>query len=596
MVAFNKFFTSVLLAVVYASYADAAAFHAHARLGTHHVRSVGDGKLKLKVYHPEPVYETFGEGRDVPPSFFDGGIEDNTIAFVSSQLNVDSANVAFKSGFTSDGGESFGYAKQRHNDIPFINAVANVAFKNNKVVAFGQSFVDTSKIADSKPSVDVASVIPKAESALQGKVNDIKPTLEYLALDDGTVALVHVFQVQNDAAATWYEAYVDAHSGELLSVTDFVADASYRVVPSWKELPTEGFETLTDPQLTSASPNGWHDSTDTAGNNVIAYKGRDNETQVTTVQSSDGLNFEYTYDPAQSPTDGQNLDAARTNAFYLMNAYHDTLYQYGFTESAFNFQNDNFGKGGLGSDRVLMSVQDFTGVDNANFATPPDGQSGQCRMYIWDRTNPNRDGAVENDIPIHEMTHGLTNRMTGGGTGRCLQTFESVGMGEGWSDAVADWFAHSDTPEVTDFTVGSWVTDNPAGIRTKPYSTSMDVNNYKYSDIVNIGEVHQVGEIWANMLHNVYAELVAAHGHSTNARTSAEGTEGNIVFLHLLVDALPLQPCNPLFYTGRDAIIQADVNRYGGANKCLLWKVFAARGLGVGARNRRDSFVVPDDC
>ena len=40
---------------------------------------------------------------------------------------------------------------------------------------------------------------------------------------------------------------------------------------------------------------------------------------------------------------------------------------------------------------------------------------------------------------IHEMTHGITNRMTGGGTGRCLQTTESGGMGEGWSDAMAEY-------------------------------------------------------------------------------------------------------------------------------------------------------------
>lgn len=29
--------------------------------------------------------------------------------------------------------------------------------------------------------------------------------------------------------------------------------------------------------------------------------------------------------------------------------------------------------------------------------------------------------------------------MTGGGTGRCLQTTEAGGMGEGWSDAFAEY-------------------------------------------------------------------------------------------------------------------------------------------------------------
>ena len=76
-------------------------------------------------------------------------------------------------------------------------------------------------------------------------------------------------------------------------------------------------------------------------------------------------------------------------------------------------------------------------------------------MFLWDLTSPvrafpfarrspllsspqNRDGALENDIVIHENTHGITNRMTGGGTGRCLQTTEAGGMGEGWSDAMAE--------------------------------------------------------------------------------------------------------------------------------------------------------------
>jgi len=42
-----------------------------------------------------------------------------------------------------------------------------------------------------------------------------------------------------------------------------------------------------------------------------------------------------------------------------------------------------------------------------------------------------RDGALENDIVVHENTHGMTNRMTGGGTADCLQTVEAAGLGEG---------------------------------------------------------------------------------------------------------------------------------------------------------------------
>lgn len=125
-----------------------------------------------------------------------------------------------------------------------------------------------------------------------------------------------------------------------------------------------------------------------------------------------------------------------------------------------------------------------------------------------------------------------------------------------------------------------------------------------------------IGEVWANMLHNVYAALVAAHGFSTTAKTNPTGREGNIVFLHLFLDALALQPCQPscsctplrlvlsspltmLSVTqARQAWIQADVLRYAGANKCILWKAFASRGLGVYAQNLIyiDNYNVPAGC
>lgn len=58
MVSFNKFFTSVFLAVVYGSTALALVTAPEAKHATHRVREVGKG-LKVVSFHPESSFEVF---------------------------------------------------------------------------------------------------------------------------------------------------------------------------------------------------------------------------------------------------------------------------------------------------------------------------------------------------------------------------------------------------------------------------------------------------------------------------------------------------------------------------------------------------------
>ncbi|KAF7342123.1 Extracellular metalloproteinase [Mycena venus] len=510
-------------------------------------------KPLTQTFFPPTSFQTFDAGVDHPLSRRDGSLADAASAFVETQLKVDSKTVKFKSGYSSDIAQ-YAYIKQQHNNITFANSVANVAFKDGKVVSFGNSFSKPSSFASSTPTVSVDAAISAAEKALDGTHNKIPTTLEYLVNADNTATLIHVVQVQNQAKGTWYEAFVDAHSGKFISAIDLVANAAYRVLPIFKQDLTEGFEFLVNPQNLASSPLGWHNdgntaTNDTSGNNALAYL--DQDQTATTPQSAPGLIFNYTQDPTVSPS-----EQVATACSPL--------------------------------------VQNSQGIDNANFGTPPDGQSGQMNMYLWDITDPERDGGLENDIVTHEMTHGITNRMTGGGTGRCLQIVESQGLGEGWSDTMADWMEQVG-PTIVDFTLGSYV-DGGVPIRSRPYSTNSTTNPYTYSTLLEVGEVHDIGEIWANMLHNVLAALVDARGFSKTARTDPSGSEGNVIFLHLFIDALALQPCQPDFLQARDAIIQADQNRYAGANKCVLWKAFASRGLGFKAFDYTDDFSLPDGC
>ncbi|KAH6583702.1 hypothetical protein BASA61_007865 [Batrachochytrium salamandrivorans] len=63
---------------------------------------------------------------------------------------------------------------------------------------------------------------------------------------------------------------------------------------------------------------------------------------------------------------------------------------------------------------------------------------GVLNLHIFTATNPNRDPALDNTIMTHELTHGVSERLTGGAqTKMCMTKIESRGLSEGYSDMIA---------------------------------------------------------------------------------------------------------------------------------------------------------------
>jgi hypothetical protein len=130
-------------------------------------------------------------------------------------------------------------------------------------------------------------------------------------------------------------------------------------------------------------------ATQTAGNNVDAYadldgvdgfSGSDYRASTTSANA-----FDRTYDvnqAAQAST-GQVM-ASITQVFYLNNWLHDWYYDDGFDEAAGDAQQDNYGRGGVGGDRILAEVGNNPARDNANMSTPADGASPRMQMYVFD--------------------------------------------------------------------------------------------------------------------------------------------------------------------------------------------------------------------
>ena len=362
------------------------------------------------------------------------------------------------------------------------------------------------------------------------------------------------------------------------------------------KLPIESpyFGTRTEevtPAHATASPFGWHDTdgvagaefTVTRGNNVSAYEDGNNPGY----QPDGGATLDFSGFPfSQIYTNGnQYEDAAITQLFYMNNIFHDIMYIFGFDEVSGNFQENNYGNGGAGSDSVNAEAQDGSGTCNANFGTPSDGSNPRMQMYICG----DKDGDFDSMVVIHEYGHGVSNRLTGGpAASSCLQNQEQ--MGEGWSDFLGAILTIEPGDAGTDSRgVGTYLMGQGAGgdgIRDYPYSTDMGINPQTYDFIKTAAVPHGVGSVWAETLWEVTWALIDVYGvdhNPYNFTGDIAQDKGNTIALALVTEGMKLQPCSPGFIDGRDAIFAADQAIYGGANECILWDAFAKRGLGVSA-------------
>lgn len=188
--------------------------------------------------------------------------------------------------------------------------------------------------------------------------------------------------------------------------------------------------------------------------------------------------------------------------------------------------------------------------------------------------------SMDNGVIAHEYGHGISNRLTGGpAQAGCLTNDEQ--MGEGWSD----FFALITTVRpgedgTTKRGIGNYSARNPAdggGIRRLPYSTDFAINNHDMDDIIGTTAPHDLGEVWNTACWDLYWAMVDLYGFDDDV---TNGTGGNNMAIQIIMDGMKLQRCNPGILDGRDALFTADFLNYDGIHECLIWEVFARRGMG----------------
>ena len=442
-------------------------------------------------------------------------------------------------------------------------------------------------------------------------IEPIDAELMWLPIRRGDVRLVWNFQVHTGNLDHAYDMTVDAGGGDVWTRFDWVAGDSYRVYPAPVESPGhlapappgDARTVVSDPADPIASPFGWHDTNGVAGadytlmrgNNVHAYEDGDADGVPPVAEPDCGptLDCDFPIDLAREPS--AYTSAAVANLFYWNNYLHDSQYQYGFTETAGNFQANNYGRGGAGGDDVRAEAQDGGGLNNANFLTPGDGARPRMQMYLWNTASPDVDGDLDNGIIVHEYGHGISNRLVGGPAAvSCLNNRQQPGEG------LSDWWALVYTATAGDAAtdgrgIGTYALGEPAtglGIRSQRYSTDPAVNTWTYESIDGMSIPHGVGSVWAQAAWEMYWALVHRHGFSADL-TDGDGSAGNQRALLYMNEGLMNTACSPTFTDLRDGIIQAATDNHGGEDACTLWFAFAGMGLGADAVSGGSGSVTP---
>lgn len=464
-----------------------------------------------------------------------------------------------------------------------LRAAQHIAAPHPEEQAAKDQFGQPKKIK----SVDLTGFVPKVIATYSNKPE--QPTvLEAGPFGDKIKAGLTWFPLDNDLRLSWeviiamphyegqYRTMVDAETGEILYCRQILQSVAargnvYRADGGSPRQMTAFPRPLTDygllipGNLPTGFPDDWVTGDRAIGNGVDAHLGDFGNTIQGTIQ--DGV---LTFDPADPVGDEQKV----LNIFYYNCCMHDYLYLLGFREADGNFQQDNFGRGGVPTDRVDARAHSGEVWGTANMYTFVDGSSPVMNMGLVASTN--RHTALDSTVVFHEFTHGLTNRLVGGPMNdRALEAPQSGSMGEGWSDYIACTI--NDTK-----VAGAWVLDDPRGIRGFPYDSNFpdsfgNIGGGRYTENPITGEIplHQIGEIWCATLMEMNRKI------------------GTNLGVQLVVDALKLTPANPSFLDARDAILLAldsmlDAGKMSptehAATKKGMWESFARFGMGPDAQ------------
>lgn len=268
-------------------------------------------------------------------------------------------------------------------------------------------------------------------------------------------------------------------------------------------------------------PLPWVTDRRTSGNNAISRsRGK----------SLEGRREQGTVVFEPSRTDGR--DQRVLNAFYVVNYLHDLFYLLGFDEAEGNFQQVNPGAMAKGDDRVEVGVFEIV-LGEASMDTTADGTPPRLSLGT---SADGRHTSLDADVVIHELVHGITDRIVGGEDvpHPMIRTLQSRALDEG----TCDYFALTveshrrlglDPPGPEHLVHAGWA----GGMGRRSYENP----DLSFGDLRGVSETHRAGQVWGAALLAVNRGI---------GRAVDDPRRGHEIGWQLVVDALELLEVTPI--------------------------------------------------
>lgn len=545
--------------------------------------------------------------------------------------------------------------RQSYRGIPtFDNGVRVAIDRAGRVLGVTGSPQAGLAIASTTPKVDAAAAMRTLQRSVStaramrvtSTSSGARRTTRFAS---GEQARLTLFGARSGARLAWrldfrassnehYDGIVDAVTGKLLYRANLVKGYSARVFDYYAGAPDGGDPT----RLQDLTGPGWLPAAATNLTGPFSHAFSDVNSNDVAEPSEEvlpsGGDFQFTFvpftdngpprctpthtcswDPVGDRSSWQaNRSYSTTEAFFMVSKYHDHLASapIGFDEGsgAFQVTDPVLTQSMDGADTAVDGGPDNDHINNANFDTPPDGQSPTMQLYLFDFSAGNLYFDYHGDDAAtiwHEYTHGLSNRLVVDEDGvGAVNDAHAGAMGEAWSDWYAEDFLvrlglETDNPDLSgDIDLGEpsdavrhgtrfEAIDCPVGQGSSdpasacPGGSATGPGGFTLGDFGNVAggpEVHSDGEIWVQTLWDLRTQLVDALGSDTAGSDAAEA---------LITMGMRLAPPEPSMLDMRNAILQADTALNGGDLHDIVWSAFAHRGMGYFASAFDGSDVKP---